>query len=974
MFMATTLHQAHENLADVAADLKRAIGGEVRFDRYSRILYATDASIYEKVPHGVVIPRDRDDIAAAVEIAGDYNLPILPRGAGTSLSGQATNAAIVVDCSKYLDNLVEVNEEEQTCIVQPGLVVAELNRRLEPYNLMYGPDPASLDRATVGGTIGNNSTGAHSILYGMTVDHVHTAEVLLADGTWTTLEPLTASEWETKTRRDDLEGTIYRSMINIADRYETEIERDFPKHWRRSSGYNLDRLLQGVNEGRLNLAELFTGSEGTIGFLGEAKINLVERPKKTALAVLEFDNMIHSLEAVMPLLETEPAAIELIDKYVIDMTRDQPGYARALTWVQGDPESVLIVEFFGDTETELAHKLDQLETRIRSWGYDGPLLKTLDEDEQERVWYVRKVGLGLLMSIKGDWKPIPFVEDVSVPPPQLPEFIRQFRRIVEEHGTDAAFYAHASAGCLHCRPLINLKNEEGVQMMRGIADEVVDLATEMGGAMSGEHGDGRARSEFNEQVFGPDLYRAMREMKGAWDPQNRFNPGNVVNAPKMDTNLRYGPDYRTKEPATVLSFENMGGFARAIEQCNGMGVCRNLHGGVMCPSFRATQEEADSTRGRANMLRAAINGRLPDGLASEEAREVLDLCLECKACKSECPSQVDMAKLKYEFQHHYYQSHRRPIRDYLFGHIREFNRMAAPFAPLVNLLSASPLASVVQERLGIAPERRLPPIQRKTFRDWFDTHVPHPNAGRRGEVMFFADTFTNWNYPEGGKAATIVLEACGWTVRLAPNVCCGRPLLSKGFLTKAKQRAQDVTQAFAPHARAGVPIIGLEPSCLLTFRDEVPDLLPNHPDTDALAHQSYMIGEFLQQQAANGMEMPFAPRRRTVHFHGHCHEKTIIGAAPSLAALRLVPEQNVQIIESTCCGMAGSFGFEASHFDVSRDIAELDLVPAVEAAAPDDEIAVSGVSCRQQIAQFTHRIPRHIVEILADAIDDVEHS
>lgn len=969
--MVTASPATQEQLAGVAAELERAIGGEVRFDHYSRLLYATDASIYQIMPHGVVIPRDLDDIAATVELAGTYELPILPRGAGTSLSGQATGAAIVVDCSKYLHRLLDVNEEERTCRVQPGLVVAELNRLLEPYGLMYGPDPASLDRATVGGTVGNNSTGAHSILYGMTADNVVAAKVLLADGRWRTFESLDPEGWQARRQRDDLEGAIYRSMLDLVDRYGSRIERDFPRHWRRSSGYNLDRLLRGVKEERLNLAEVFVGSEGTLGFLGEVTVKLVPRPTKTALAVLEFEDMIRSLEAVMPLLETEPAAIELVDRYLIDLTRKQLGYARALTWVEGDPESVLIVEFFGETEAELRKKLDAVGSRIRRWGYDGRVLKVLDEAEQERVWYVRKVGLGLLMSIRGDWKPIPFVEDVSVPPPQLPEFIDQFRTIVRNEGTDAAFYAHASAGCLHCRPLINLKTEEGVRMMRRIADQVVDLATEFGGAMSGEHGDGLARSEFNERVFGPELYGAMRELKGAWDPENRFNPGKVVNAPKMDTNLRYGPEYRTTEPATLLSFEDMEGFARAIEQCNGMGVCRNLHGGVMCPSYRATREEADSTRGRANVLRAAISGRLVDGLVSKEVHDVLDLCLECKACKSECPSQVDMAKLKYEFQEHYYAAHRRPIRDYLFGHIREFNQLAAPIAPIVNGLAGSALATFTQRQLGIAPERRLPPVHRETFRRWYAKHVPHPNAGRLGEVVLFADTFTNYNYPEAGRAATRVLEACGWSVHLAPNVCCGRPLISKGFLNKARRRAEQVVTAMAPFVNAEIPVIGLEPSCLLTFRDEVPDFLPDHPDVEALEANSYLLSEFLQHQAADDeIDLPFAERRRRVLFHGHCHEKTLVGTPPSLDALRLVPGQEVEFIESTCCGMAGSFGFEAQHYVISHDIASLDLLPALQAAPEEAEIAISGVSCRQQIAQFTERRPRHIAEILADAIVD----
>nr|WP_290667507.1 FAD-binding and (Fe-S)-binding domain-containing protein [Ardenticatena sp.] len=955
-----------EQMADLTHALQRYVRGEVRFDQTSRILYATDASIYQIMPHGVVIPRDADDIAATIAVAREYGVPVLPRGAGTSLGGQAVGAAVVVDTSKYMHALLEVDAEARTCRVQPGMVIAHLNRALEPYGLMFGPDPASLDRATVGGVIGNNSTGAHSILYGMTADNIVAARALLADGTEAAFAPLSLDEAQVLAAQETPEGRLYRAMLALAREYGEDIERDFPRHWRRSSGYNLDRLWRGVQKGRLNLAEVLVGSEGTLAFVTEATLKLVPRPKQRALAVLPFDDFIHSLEAVVPLLETAPSAIELIDQYVVRLTRKQTGYSRALDWVQGDPESVLLVEFFGETEAELQSKLDQMEARMRAWGYRAPILKLLDPAAQARVWYVRKVGLGLLMGIKGDHKPIPFVEDVSVPPEHLAAFIGRFRQIVRDNGTDAAFYAHASAGCLHCRPLINLKSAEGVRMMRRIAEQVVDLALEFGGAMSGEHGDGLARSEFNPRVFGPRLYQAMRELKAAWDPDRLFNPGKVVDAPPMDQNLRYGPEYRAQVPPTMLSFDEFLGFDRAIEQCNGMGVCRNLHGGVMCPSYRATRDEKETTRARANMLRAAISGRLPGGLANPDVFDVLDLCLECKACKSECPSSVDMAKLKYEFLHHYYQQHRRPVRDYLFGYIRTLYEMGAPLAPLVNAVMRSPLARWGQGLLGIDPQRRLPPLHRRTFREWFANHTPPAAAGEQGEVVLYVDTFTNFNYPQQGIAAVKVLEAAGWRVHLAPNVCCGRPLMSKGFLPAAKARAVALLDAFEPLLAREMPVVGLEPSCSLTLRSEVRDFCPDDERAQRLFEKARLFEEFLHDtDLLSILRKRLRPFPKRIVLHVHCHQKAESDARLALSALQKIPEADVQLADVTCCGLAGSFGFEAEHADISRRIAQMGVAQAVRAA---DVVAVTGVSCRQQIAEISGMQPMHVAEVLAAAL------
>jgi len=946
-------------------ELKQYVKGEVRFDRFSRVLYSTDASIYEIEPIGVVIPKGEEDVAAVVRIARENGVPILPRGGGTSLAGQAVGRAVVVDMSKFMNRILEVNPEGQWVRVQPGIVLDELNAHLRPSGLFFAPDVAPSNRATIGGMVGNNSCGARSIIYGKTVDHVEELRVLLAGGEEVVLKPLTKEAFQAKAKLKTLEGQIYREVQRIVEANRDEILTRYPKIMRRVGGYNLDEF---VKDGELNLAKLVVGSEGTLATVLEVKLNLVPRPKMAALTIVHFREFLEAMEATNEILPFGPSAVELIDKMIIDLTRETLEYARRMTFVQGDPEALLLVEFYGTSLGELRAKVEGMEERLRRKGFGYAFVKVFDQEEQVNVWKVRKAGLGLLQGVRGDRKPIAFVEDTAVSPEHLPQYIRRFREILKEHGTTAGYYGHTSVGCIHIRPMINLKEVREIEKMRSIAEAIRDLVLEYGGAMSAEHGDGLARSQWNEKLFGPALYQAFKEVKRAFDPQGIMNPGKIVDAPPMTENLRYGPSYRTLPLKTYLSFEREGGFARAVELCNGMGVCRKKLEGTMCPSYMVTLEEEHSTRGRANLLRAVLSGKLPpEELSGKRLFEALDLCLECKGCKGECPSNVDMAKLKYEFLAHYYEANPRPLRSKLFGSVELLNKLGSRFAPFSNWVMGTRLARLALHRLvGIAPERTLPPFARPTFPEWFAERRVKP-TGRRGKVVLFPDTFMTYNYPEIGKAAVRVLEAAGFEVILPEKTCCGRPMISKGMLKEVKANARYNVEKLSAYANQGIPIVGCEPSCLLTFRDEYPDLIDDERAT-LVAKDSFLLEEFLLRLHEKGeLDLRFNGSKRKLLFHGHCHQKALVGSAPSLKVLRL-PGFEVEEVDSGCCGMAGSFGYEAEHYEISMAVGERRLFKAIRERGSEVEIVANGVSCRQQIVHGTGRRAKHIAEVLADAL------
>lgn len=977
-------------LPDFFNQLRPRIAGELRTDAFYRTLYSTDASLYQVMPYGVLLPKTVDDVQAALELAARYRIPIVPRTAGTSLAGQAVNEALVIDFTSHLNRILEVNAEERWVRVQPGVVLDHLNQYLRPFDLQYGPDPASSNRAALGGIVANNATGSHSIVYGMTADHVLETDVILADGTRTRFGFLNPAELDAKHTRGDFEGSLYRKIRATLENPAniSAIREGTPRHWRRCGGYNVERLLGDGNfsyrlpqDTRFNLAKLIAGSEGTLAVMTGIKLNLVPRPKMTALAVVHFDDLHTALSAVPVILETSPSAVEMIDNIGLTRCMEAPEYARLLRgFIQGRPNSVLVTEFYGESEAELRSKIDRLKTHLRrERAGAGAVTALFDPQAQQNVWTVRKVALGLLMGVESDFKPIAFIEDAAVPVEHLSEYIHKLEDFCNAIGTPIAYYAHASAGCLHVRPLVNTKKAQEIAKLPQILDFAVDLLRGYGGALSSEHGDGRSRSWANEKFFGPDLFRVYREIKAAFDLQNLLNPGDIVDAPAMTEDLRYGADYQTLDLKLHLDFSDYGegslGFARAVEQCNGAGVCRKEGTGTMCPSYMATRDEAHSTRARANALRAALSGILPpEALTDKRMYEIMDLCVSCKSCKSECPSGVDMARLKFEFLAHYHEKHGVPLRARLFGNIHLFSRIASgPWAPLINAVMASrPVRALLEISLGISRKRVMPPFARQSFTAWFRRHrsLRAVEGGRREKIVLFNDTFNTYNTPEVAISATEVFEAAGFDVLLPGHKCCGRPTISKGLVEQARSLAQDTVERLYPFAEQGFPIVGLEPSCLLTLRDEYFHLLPDDPRVPVVAAHCYTFEEFIVKLEDEGRwNLPLKLSKQRFLLHGHCHQKALVGMKPSEQTLHLFPDADVDAVDAGCCGMAGAFGYETEHYDISMKMGEQRLFPAVRAADDETIIVTAGTSCRHQIADGTGKHALHPAEVLRRALD-----
>lgn len=1005
--------------------LKRRVAGDVRTDTYTKMLYSTDASLYQVMPLGVLIPRSIEDVQAAVEIAAQLEMPILPRTSGSSLAGQTVNEALIIDFSRHLDQMLEVNREEHWVRVQPGIVLDQLNLSLSPYGLQYGPDPASSNRAAIGGIVSNNSTGSHSIVYGMTADHVLETAGFLADGSPFHFSPVESDALAQRLERDGLEGDIYRGISRIASENADTILAGTPRHWRRCGGYNLDRFLDGASynyprDTRFNLAKLLCGAEGTLGVMSEIKLNLVPRPTSTTLAIVHFDSLYEALSSVPALLETGPSAVELLDNLGLTMCRDVPQYARLLsTFLEGEPDCILITEYYGESEAELASKLDGLRSHVRRRKIPCRIVPATTPAVQANVWTVRKVGLGLMMSIKGDHKPVAFIEDAAVPVEHLAEYVTRIERFCNDIGTRVAYYAHASAGCVHIRPLMNTKDATDVAKLPQISSFAAELLGQYGGSLSSEHGAGRARSWLNEQFYGKELFGLYREVKGLFDPKNILNPGNMVEPGPMTERLRYGADYRASEAREHIDFGDYGGFNRAVEMCNGAAVCKKRTEGTMCPSYMVTREEMHSTRGRANSLRAALSGRLPGReLTSKRMFEVMDLCVECKACKAECPSSVDMTRIKFEFLARYYERHRIPLRARLFADIARISRLSSGgIAPLANaLLRAAPVKWLAEKLLGISRHRTLPTFASVPFTRWYAAHTEaagnraageeskeaardsgEPGGGpdstrgaaerdeggtttfpgrsrstagpeNREQLVLFNDTFNTYNTPETAIAATELFEAAGFEVVLPGHRCCGRPAISKGLVEKARSAAEDTIARLAPFAERGVPIVGLEPSCTLTLRDEYFALLPNDPRVKMVADDTYTFEEFILILADQGrLDGLFERSPERALIHGHCHQKSLVGTEASRRALALAGLE-VEVVDSGCCGMAGAFGYEAEHYEISRAMSERRLVPAVQKEPEGSKIVAAGTSCKQQIGHFAGRTALHPAEVLRAAL------
>jgi FAD/FMN-containing dehydrogenase/Fe-S oxidoreductase len=1023
---------------DLVASLNRILGDEgsprlVRTDLTTRLLYSTDASIYQVEPLGVVFPRRLDDLQAIMETCAAYSVPVLARGSGSSLAGQAIGPAMIVDCSRFLNRLIEINPEAGTATVEPGLILNALNRSAAERGLQFGPDPASSERATMGGCIANNASGAHSILYGMTADHVLSAQVILADGSQAVFEEVKLDDVEKKLRVEgrngeggagnvpdrassvrtgitSLEAAIYREALDIRERYGEIIRRDWPRTWRNASGYAINYLLpwspskppqwEGwgggvrpvayppVSPNAINLAPLLAGSEGTLAIIKQATLQLVALPKHTILGVLAFPGIAEACATVPDLLERGPSAVELIPQDLIRLARSVPAYAKQLGFLDQlspgriDPPAILVVEFTGDSPEKIKERASSLRDDV---------LVAETAETQRQVWAVRKVGLGLLMSRAGDVKPWPFIEDLSVPVDRLGEFVREMQHILESHNVEANFYGHASAGCLHIRPMVDLKSVQGLAMMRLISAQAVDLTVSLGGSVSGEHGDGLSRSGWLEWEYGKEIIAAFGELKNAADPHGLLNPGKIVPVQNskpvaLDENLRFGSDYRIAGWKTVFDFSSQAGLVGAIEQCNGAGVCRKVDG-VMCPSFQATQEEMHSTRGRANLLRAMVTGRFKSqGMAEKTLYEALDLCLACKGCKAECPSSVDMAKLKYEFLNAYYENHPRKLRDYIFAYIGTLGYLGSPFAGAVNLLLADPTMRKAGENLlGLASQRPFPRFAKRSLHSLVSKNRLAGDDNPE-KVLFLTDAFTEYFNPQVGLAALHVLYAVGCEVKLIPVIGAGRTLISKGFLKAAKRHAQKVVEVINRLDPNGeIPIVGVEPSEIVTLRDEYLDLLPGDKNVRMQSSRTFMIDEFLMRptrytennvlRIAKIHQKSSKTPKPKILLHGHCYQKTqalkpdqypsgIQATATMLSAIGY----QVELIESGCCGVAGAFGYEAEHYELSMKIGDAALLPAVRRSGEDVIIAASGVSCQAQIQDGTGRPTFHPIQLVEKLI------
>jgi FAD/FMN-containing dehydrogenase/Fe-S oxidoreductase len=948
--------------------LLREVQGEVLFDAFSRGRYATDASIYQIEPLGVVVPRSREDAAAAIAIAREEGVPVLPRGGGTSQCGQTVARALVIDCSKYLDRVISVDVEGRRARVEPGLVLDRLNRLLRKDRLLFPVDPSTASRATIGGMTANNSCGSRSLRYGNMVHNVRGIDALLADGTqaWFGEVPGNLEDDSHRGAMPERYRELVQRMRALHRREADEIERRFPKVLRRVGGYNID----SISDSGHNMARLLVGSEGTLAFFNEIELDLQPIPAHRVLGICHFPSFYSAMASTRPIVELGPSAVELVDHTMIELSRDIPMFRAVVDrFVQGEPAAILLTEFAGDDPPENLRRLKALGELMGDLGLPGAVVEAIDPAFQQAVWEVRAQGLNIMMSMKGDGKPVSFLEDCAVRLEDLADYTERLTRIFEKHGTYGTWYAHASVGCLHVRPVLNVKQELEVRKMRAIAEEAFAMVREYKGSHSGEHGDGLVRSEFHEAMFGSRVVRAFEEVKDVFDPEALFNPGKIVRAPKMDDRslFRFPPDYRQLPIDTALDWSGWGGFAGAAEMCNNNGACRARDAGVMCPSYRATGDERHLTRGRANTLRLALTGQLgPGALVSEDMRETMELCISCKGCKRECPTGVDMARMKIEFLHQYRKRHRLPRRDRLIAYLPRYAPYAASLAPLMNLRNRAPFLATIGEGLfQLSAKRNLP--------HWSSRRYRGTSSGRGREVVLLVDTFNRYFEPENARAAERVLTRAGYRV-LSPDpargrpLCCGRTFLAAGLVEEARRELQRTLDALAQHVAAGSPIVGLEPSCLLTLRDEFPAILPGDA-TKALAQRAQLFEEFVESERAEGrFELaPATMAGRTVLLHGHCHQKAFGTVGAVVKALQLIPGLTVETFDATCCGMAGSFGYEAEHYEMSLKIGELGVLPKARAAPPETLIAANGTSCRHQIADATGREARHLVRILDDA-------
>jgi FAD/FMN-containing dehydrogenase/Fe-S oxidoreductase len=957
--------------AQLAARLRRETEGEVLFSRADRGRYATDASIYQIEPVGVLVPRTIEDVATAMAIARESGVPVLPRGGGTSQCGQTVNRALVLDCSKYLRNVLEIDPDRRRAVVEPGVVLSHLNAALKPHGLFFPVDPSTHARCTIGGMAANNSCGSKSIRYGLMADNVAAIDAILADGTRFRFGPDWPGQGATMPQ---VIGELMARLQALGQDLATEIAARFPQVLRRVGGYNIDALTPAAAAaGRDNPARLLVGSEGTLAISAALELNLHTIKPRKALGICQFPSFRDAMEATRHLVALDPEAVELVDRTMIDLGRGIPIFRNTIDrMVIGEPESLLIVEFQGMEDQPLLAQLARLESLMGDLGFPSSVVRAAEPDFQAQIAEVREAGLNIMMSMKGDGKPISFIEDAAVPLEDLADYTEQLNAIFERHGARGTWYAHASVGCLHVRPVLNMKDPADVTRMRSIAEECFDLVRRYKGSHSGEHGDGIARSEFNEPMFGARIARAFEAVKDAFDPKGLLNPGRIVRAPRFDDRslFRYAPGYGPIEgfrPRLDWSDHPgpLGGLLGAVEMCNNNGHCRKFDAGVMCPSYRATRDEQHLVRGRANTLRLALTGQLDkEALASSDVQEALKLCVSCKACRRECPTGVDMAKMKIEATAARAARHGIGLRERLVAELPRYAPLAAAFAGAANLRNHVPLLRRLLDRtLGFAEERDLPAWRPDRFRDREASRFAD-SASTMGDVMLFPDTFNRYFEPENLRAALRVIAAAGRRPKLPRHdgrpLCCGRTYLAAGLIEKARAEARRTLTALAGDA----PVVGLEPSCLMTLRDEFVSLLPGS-EAKALASRAVTLGEWMAREKISLMLRPAATK---AHVHGHCHQKSFGAFDTTLAALRQVPDLTVAPITSSCCGMAGAFGYQSETQDVSRAMAEADLLPAMRKAKPEELIVADGTSCRHQIADLSGRVAVHSVRVLADAL------
>ena len=967
------------------SSLKKSFEGEIFTDKSTRLMYATDASAYREIPVAVTYPKSKSDIVTLIHFAKENNTSIIPRTAGTSLAGQVVGNGIIADVSKHMTNILEINKEENWVTVEPGVILDELNLILKDFNLFFGPETSTSNRCMIGGMVGNNACGTHSLIYGSTRDHTIEIETILSDGNNAIFKPISEHEFQRKTKGNSLENSIYKRISEILsdNTNQSEIKKEFPdiSLRRRNTGYALDLLLNmqpfNLDGNQFNFSNLLAGSEGTLAFTTSIKLNLVPLPPANkALVCVHFNSIREALKANIIALKHLPVAVELMDSTILELTKKNIAQDKNRFFVKENPEAILIVEFAENDPDTIKEKAKAMEAEMRlsNLGYHFPFV---EKNDINKVWDLRKAGLGILNNMPGDAKPVAVIEDTAIVPELLPDYIEEFDEILKKYNKECVYYAHIATGELHLRPILNLKDHNDVELFHTLAKETAELVKKYGGSLSGEHGDGRLRGEFIPTMVGEHNYQLFKQIKKAWDPYNIFNPGKIVDTPKMNTFLRYEPGQQTKEIETIFDFSSDLGILRATEKCNGTGACRKTEviGGTMCPSYMISRNENQSTRARANILREFLtNSKEDNPFNHKEIYEVMDLCLSCKACKSECPSSVDITKLKAEFLQHYYSEHQIPLRTLLIVNISKINKLGSYFPSLYNFVNQNPtISKITASIIGFAPKRKFPLLSKITLDSWLINKKEKKKSYPNGKVYLFNDEFTRYNDTDIGIKAILLLSKLGYEVIIPNHIESARTYLSKGLVKKAKKIANKNIVLLKDIITEQTPLVGIEPSAILTFRDEYTELANKEiiESANHLAKNSFMIEEFLEKEITSGKitKGQFTDSTQHIKFHGHCHQKSLAGTSSTMFVLNFPNNYSAEEIPSGCCGMAGSFGFEKEHYDISMKVGELVLFPAVRETSTNTIIAAPGTSCRQQIKDGTDREALHPIEILYNALD-----